>query len=101
MGEQLYYKRVTPGGRTVYDPVFTQWEGDPADGIWYVKKEKGWQSFRWICERLEDLPQARKLAELEPYRDEIARRIGTLLGRSLNDIITIAFRVLTKSVSPT
>jgi len=94
MGEQLYYKRVTPGGRTIYDPAFGEWYS-PANGIWYIKKEKQGQSYRWICERLEDLPQARRLAELEPYRDEIAREIGTLLGRCLNDVITIAFRVLT------
>ena len=94
--DDLYYKHITKGGRTYYHPAFTFWAGNPADGLWYVKQEQHSHKQKWICERLEDLPQARKMAELEPYRDKIVQEIETLQGRSLDDIITAIFKVLVR-----
>lgn len=95
MDEKLYRKRMTPGGRIVYDEVFQYWNGDPKPGIWYVAKEKHGSSYRWLAERLEDLPKARKMAELEPYRDKLCEILSNnSTPRSINDTVTQIFEAL-------
>jgi hypothetical protein len=95
MDEKLYRKRMTPGGKVVYDEVFQHWQGDPKPGIWYVAQEKHGSSYRWLAERLEDLPKARKLAELEPYRDKLCEILAdSSTPRSINDTVTQIFEAL-------
>lgn len=94
MDEKLYRKRMTPGGKIVYDEVFQHWQGDPKPGIWYVAQVKHGSSYRWLAERLEDLPKARKLAELEPYRDKLCEILANSTPRSVNDIVTQIFEAL-------
>lgn len=73
---KLYRKHQYPSGRVRYDEVCDLFDtGDPADGIWYVKRTKSGRSMKWITQRLEDLPKARVLAELEPLRDTICKAI--------------------------
>ena len=95
MKERLFRQRMTLGGRIVYDEVFQHWNGDPKPGIWYVAKEKHGSSYRWLAERLEDLPKARKMAELEPYRDKLCEILAdNSTPRSINDKVTQIFEVL-------
>lgn len=95
MKERLFRQRMTPGGRVVYDEVFQHWEEEPKPGIWYVAKEKYGSSYRWLAERLEDLPKARKMAELEPYRDKLCEILAdNSTPRSINDKVTQIFEVL-------
>lgn len=95
--EKLYRKRITPGGRVVYDEVFQFDEGDPTPGIWWINETYNGGARRWICEKLEDLPKARKLAEMEPYRDEICQAINKVLSQnqySIDEICTAIFRAV-------
>lgn len=97
MNEQLYRKRITPGGRVVYDEVFQFDEGDPKSGLWIIQDKYYGGSRRWIAERLEDLPKARKLAEMEPYRDEICQAINKVLSQnqySIDKICSAVFRAV-------
>jgi len=73
--EQLYRKITYPSGRVRYVPSCEWNYSDPADGLWYVKRTKSGKSYKWLVERLEDLPYARTLAELEPHRDVICKAI--------------------------
>lgn len=75
--DKLYRRIEYPSGKVRYmeacDFFYT---GDPSEGIWYVSREKHGRSFRWLVKRLEDLPKARTLAELEPLRDEVCRAVS-------------------------
>jgi hypothetical protein len=74
--ENLYRKVTYPSGSVRYVKVNTMfYTGDPADGLWYVKRDNNGKRYTLITERLEDLPRARKLAELEPLKDIICKAI--------------------------
>ena len=49
-----------------------------ADGIWYIKTKDNGRQYKLLVNKLEDLPEAMKLAELEPYRIPIAKALQEL-----------------------
>jgi len=93
--EKLYKKITYPSGKVRYEETFQYWNGDPSDGIWYIKKEKSGRHYHWICKRLSDLPKAKKIAELEPYRNDI---LEILENQALSeyDVVTKIFELLAK-----
>jgi len=92
--EHLYRKITLPSGRVRYHETH-RWDqgGDPADGIWYVEKKKHGMSYHWITKKLSDLPRAMKLAELEPYRDMICKKMSESGDRyiSSSDLVSEIF----------
>lgn len=77
--DKLYRRIEYPSGKVRYMEACDFFDivdrVDPSEGIWYVSREKHGRSFRWLVKRLEDLPKARTMAELEPLRDEICMAI--------------------------
>ena len=97
MNEKLYRRKVTKGGKVNYEPVFDQFDnGDPADGLWYIKKEGWGHKRKWIFEKLSELPEAKKFASLEPYRDEVIDVINQTRKNpiSIDELVTEIFKVL-------
>ncbi|MFW6046330.1 MAG: hypothetical protein ACOCP4_00805 [Candidatus Woesearchaeota archaeon] len=61
-----------------------------------IKNHKGHKERKWICEKLEDLPEARKVIELEPYRDKVIEALNEASKNhcSLDETVTKIFEVL-------
>lgn len=90
--EQLYRKREYSSGKVRYEPVH-QWNfGDPADGIWFVFKN----GFRWITEKIEDIPNPTLRFQLEQYRDAVCQKLIRLSeeAKSVDQVVTEIFKVL-------
>jgi len=95
----LYQKRKTPGGATVYDPVFRSWEGNPKNGLWIVNCEKYGRSFRWISDYVGSAGQLprrlRDRAALEQLRDKVVTKlIHRKADGSINDTVTAIFEAV-------
>jgi len=89
----LYRKVKFPSGKVRYYETH-QWDsGDPSNGIWYIEKKKSGLSYRWIAKKLADLPRAMKLAELEPHKDMICKKIIESSSRrmSISDLVDEIF----------
>jgi len=97
--DELYQKRKTPGGATVYDPVFRSWDGNPKNGLWIVNCENYGRSFRWISEYVgpvEQLPRRlRDRAALEGLRDKVlAKLVHRKAYWSFDETITAVFEAM-------
>jgi hypothetical protein len=91
----LYYKK-NDGEDIEYVKVNDMfYSGEPQNGLWYVKKTRNGINFSWMNERLCDLPEAVKRAELEPYKPELARK---LIKRLYEDTETIDKPVTAKEI---
>lgn len=93
----LYRKLKTPGGRIRYEEVY-QWDsGDPTEGIWIVKRLHSGPSWKWITEKIEDLPNPGLRFSLENLRDEVCHEVHKKFeGKSwsLDGIVTAVFEAI-------
>lgn len=99
MSNKLYRKVIHKSGAVRYEEIFQWDEGDPADGVWYIKKEGG-RKFRWITEKLSELPQALAAATLVPHESKIIKELSTLLaskGYTIKDIIDAVAKAIGKN----
>lgn len=91
--ENLYRKTQTDSGRIRYVETCQWWDGDPKEGIWYVRRS----GKTWIADCLSDLPAAWTVAKLMPHRDKICKEIDEVIhrqGYSINDIFEAVCRAV-------
>jgi hypothetical protein len=95
--EKLYRKTVSPSGKVRYVEAFGErWFGDPADGIWYVKKNR----YSWISEKLADFEEIKILGNLYQYLDEVIEIIvNNQNTASIHDMAKKILELLSKKIS--
>jgi len=76
-----------------------EYPGDIKEGIWSIRKIKDGTRAAFLVGNLEDLPKAMTLAQLEPYRAEIGRRLLKFEGVedrvcTIYELITTVFQVV-------
>ena len=96
---ELYSKRKTPGGATVYDPVFRSWDGNPKNGLWIVNCERYVRSFRWISDYVGPVGKIprrlRDRAALEQVRDKVlAKLVDRKAYWSFDETVSAIFEAL-------
>ena len=109
MTDQLYRKETDEHGNEKFISAGNSiFYGEPKEGIWMISKVPYGRRSSWLAKKIENLPEAMRLAQMEPYRAEIARRLaekaeridndGYLAfgGLSINSIIEIVFDVVKK-----
>jgi hypothetical protein len=55
--DKLYRKHVLPSGRVRYIESYEWDTGDPAEGLWVVRR--GGQSKTWLADKVADLPSVK------------------------------------------
>ena len=76
-----------------------EYPGDVKEGIWSIRKIKDGTRATFLAGNIEDLPKAMTLAQLEPYRAEIGRRLLKFEDAedracTIYELITTVFQVV-------
>jgi len=58
------------------------------EGLWYIKTIDDGVHYKFIADKVDDLPAVKKLSEIEPYRYIISKNIKALLD-SLEDELSL------------
>jgi hypothetical protein len=75
MTDQLYRKVKLPSGRVRYEPVSEWFSGNPADGLWVVRRNG--QSMTWLTGHVADTPPTADIAWIASKIDLISNAIQT------------------------
>jgi hypothetical protein len=75
MSDQLYRKVMLPSGRVRYEPVSEWFSGNPADGLWIVRRNG--QSMTWLTEHVADTPPTADIAWIASKIDLIVDAMQT------------------------
>ena len=88
----LYRKRILPSGRVRYEKT-CEWDtGDPAEGLWVVRR--GGQSRTWITDKVADMPPHANIVWVSVQVDVIADAICKRQRESACSCMDLALAVI-------